>query len=93
MSDNRVRLNFSVHLGFQFLPDDKFLLSTALFSIFMMSDFILIALSDDSVLKQNTLLTLLSEYHIARSEFNISEIRQQAGPLILGWLALQRLME
>lgn len=58
-----------------------------------MSDLIHIALSDFSLLKHNTLMTLLSESHIAQSEFNISEIRQQAGPVILGWLALQRLME
>lgn len=55
------------------------------------SDF-LISLSDMILLKHNTLMTLLSESRIAQSEFNISEIRQQAGPVILAWLALQRLM-
>lgn len=57
------------------------------------SDCFLISLGDMSLLKHNTLMTLLSESRIALSEFNISEIRQQAGPVILAWLALQRLME
>ena len=58
-----------------------------------MSDFTLIPLSDLGLLKRSPLMTLLSESHIAQSEFNISEIRQQAGPLILAWPALLRLME
>lgn len=41
-----------------------------------MSDLLLVPLSDFSLPKQNTLMTLLSESHIAQSEFNISEIRQ-----------------
>ncbi len=58
-----------------------------------MSDLNLILFSYSSLLKHNTLMTLLSESHIAQSEFNISEMRQQEGPVILSWLALQRLME
>lgn len=41
-----------------------------------MSDFLLFPLSDFSLLKHNTLMALLSESHVAQSEFNISEIRQ-----------------
>lgn len=48
---------------------------------------------DFSLLSYNTLMTLSSESHITQSEFNISEIRQQAGPVILAWMPLQRLME
>lgn len=58
-----------------------------------MSDFILTPLSDFGLLKHNTLMALLSESHSALSEFNITEIRQQAGPVVLAWLAPQRLME
>lgn len=92
------RLSSSVQLGFALFPttfrwDDKPVSSAGSFPAFTTSDFILIPFSDFSLLKHNTLMTLLSESHTARSEFNISEIRQQAGPVILGRLALRRLME
>ncbi len=83
--DDCVRL-YVCQLGFHCLPKHFQLRSTDSFSVFTMSDFILIPFSDFSLLKHNTLMTLLSEFYI-------SEIRQQESPVILGWLALQRLME